>query len=137
MVINSLVASMYVYKMQVLPNMSNNLIKRIERIFNIFLWNGRRPKISVDKLMNRYDQGGLNLVNLKNKEKALKASWVSDLSHEDFLAELAYRNLSEPLRETIWKCNLSSLDVQKLFPDSFWKDVLMAWAELNLWKIVN
>ena len=46
-VINSLVASQFVYKMMVLPQMTENLVKQLHKICEEFIWNGRKPKIKL------------------------------------------------------------------------------------------
>ena len=44
-ILNSLVGSLLVYKMQVLPTISGNLARKINQIIENFIWNGRKPKI--------------------------------------------------------------------------------------------
>ena len=70
-IINSLMASLYVYKMQVLPVLEKKLIKEEENVIKEFLWQGKREKIPMCILMLDKAEGGLNLVNLKVKHKAL------------------------------------------------------------------
>ena len=46
-VINSLMASLFVYKMQVLPVIDDTLIDQIETIILDFLWQGKKEKIAL------------------------------------------------------------------------------------------
>ena len=136
-VINSLVSSLFVYKMTVLPLLPNSYIKRIHKMLNEFMWNGRKAKISLEKLQYSKKQGGVNLVNFEWKDKALKISWVEILQNEPALAELAYKQLNYMLKENIWKCNLKQKDIKDLFSNSFWRDVLISWAEINEHEVVT
>ena len=61
--------------MMVLPNMPKNTRKCIENEIRDYLWNGKKSKIALKILQNSKTEGGLNLVNLENKEIALKATW--------------------------------------------------------------
>ena len=55
MIINTLVASLFVYKMYTLPLMSIQLIKKLEKLCSNFIWNDRKPKIALTKLQNWED----------------------------------------------------------------------------------
>ena len=59
-VVNSLVASLFVYKMMVLPQIPKNVIKRVDNEIRRFLWNGKKAKIAYPILQNSKSEGGLN-----------------------------------------------------------------------------
>ena len=44
-VVNALVSSLFVHKMQILPKIPNELVHKFERLLEDFVWNGRKPKI--------------------------------------------------------------------------------------------
>ena len=46
-IVNTLVASLFVYKMMVLPIIPNNVVKRIESIIREFIWGGKKAKNSL------------------------------------------------------------------------------------------
>ena len=46
-VINTLIASLFVYKMMVLPRIPDSLIAQMNEIFNKFIWAGHKPKIDI------------------------------------------------------------------------------------------
>ena len=71
-VINTLIGSLFVYCMTVLPPITEKYINRMERMMVKFLWNGHRPKISMETLQNDKNSGGLRLVNLRKKDEPLK-----------------------------------------------------------------
>ena len=133
-IINCLVGSMFVHKMTVLPNMSSELVSVMESEFNRFIWNGKKAKIPYRQLERTTDEGGLKLVNLTAKEKALKITWIQILQNDPKCATLAYYMMSEDLKENILRCNFTSSDVEEICPRNrspFWHDMLKAWAEIN------
>ena len=60
--------------MMVMPSMSKTSVKKIENMMREFLFNGQKAKIALHTLQNVKKEGGLNLVNLLNKYRALKAT---------------------------------------------------------------
>ena len=137
LVINTLVASQFVYKMSVLRPMPAEVIANLEKQFQKFLWNGRRAKISLEKLKLPWHEGGINLVNIENRGKALLISWICETKNDTQLAELAFYQLCPTLRDEIWSCNISKKDVKAIFRDTFWREVLAAWAEINHHDVTN
>ena len=111
--------------------MPRKTLKGIEKLCEEFLWNGRKPKMPLAKLQNVVKAGGVGLVDLVMKEKALKVGWIPFLAQNSFTAECAYNALNNNIREKIWQCNLSVCDVKKIFVNSFWRDVLESWSEYN------
>ena len=130
-IINSLVASLFVYKMSVLPMLSQLLIDNINSIIVDFLWNSKSPKIALRTLQANKLDGGLNLTDFVTKDKALKASWVKIMKTDEFIENIAYDRLQIKINEKIWECNLSKKDIIDNFPNNFWRDVLLAWSEIN------
>ena len=133
-IVNTLVGSQFVYQMMVLPAMSKPMTKRLRNNITTFLWNGRKPKISTKILELPKEEGGLKLVNLQTKDVALKISWIKVLTDEKELSELAYSFLSSILGADIWKCNISSGDVEMVSTNcsnQFWKEVWIAWSLYN------
>ena len=118
-VVNTLIASLFVYKLMVLPEMSEGLIKQTEQIVQTFVWNARRPKIPMHVLQLGKSSGGQKLMNLKAKERILKATWVSILVREPSLSRLVYSNMKITMGQVFWKCNLKPDDVGKVSPETF------------------
>ena len=135
-VVNTLVASLFVYKMMVLPAMPRNIEKCIDNIIREFIWNGKKAKIAYRILQNPKKQGGLNLVNLRHKDTALKATWPQILSQEDDYSSLVYKILRcTTLGENIWRCRICPTDVKQLkIKNQFWEDVVIAWCQYNYYK---
>ena len=65
-VINTLAASLFVHKMQVLPTIDTQIVKKVETMFKEFIWNQKKSKISIDILKMEKQYGGAGLVCLKN-----------------------------------------------------------------------
>lgn len=123
--VNSLVASLFVYKMSALPILPNEVIEEYDARVNNFLWKGKRPKIPKNVLRKPREHGGLRLADLKLRDLSIKIQWVHTIQNDTFFAKLAYSALG-PLGQLIWECNLHTQDVGLLFRQSFWRDVLIA-----------
>lgn len=59
LIVNTLVASLFVYRMQVLSNILDNFVQTVEKTITKFLWSGRRAKIALQTLKLPRDSGGL------------------------------------------------------------------------------
>ena len=79
---------------------------------------------------NKWD-GGAGLVNLRIKDDSLKTAWLSIISTDVMIEKFAYMALNDTMKSDIWKCNIAIKDVKATFRDSFWRDVLIAWAKYN------
>ena len=132
-VINTLVASLFVYKMMVLPRIPKQTVKTVENMLREFIWNGKKAKISLQILQNQKKDGGLQLVNLTNKDKALKATWPFILNGEEEYAKLVYSIIHcGNFGDNIWRCSLEPKDVKHLrIRNTFWEHVLESWCEFN------
>ena len=130
-VINSLVASLFVYKIMVLPFIPTSYVKKFENIVTTFLWNGKKPKIPLRILQLSKKSGGMNLINLRSREISLKCTWIQIIESDARTMELASYVLNTKINGDIWKCNLNKRDVREAFEPSFWRDVLEAWSYVN------
>ena len=131
LVINTLVASLFVYKMSVLPSMPNHMIKKLHKIVANFIWESKKAKIALKDLQALKSNGGIALVDFKIKDDSLKVAWINVIESDDLIKVVAYKQLCPRLQKNIWLCNIKPSHVKKLFNDSFWTDVLYAWAKLN------
>ena len=78
-VIKALLLSKLVHIFLALPNPSQNIISRIERIFYTFLWNNKRDRIKRAKLVQRQSLDGLSMVYLLGFIKSMKVTWIERL----------------------------------------------------------
>ena len=72
-VLKSLVASQFVYILAPLPS-SHTALDEINRIFYIFLWDGKGDKRSRDIIIIEDKSGGLRMIDIKSFNKALKST---------------------------------------------------------------
>lgn len=140
LIVNTLIASLFVYKICVLPNMNNELtIKVNDKIVN-FLWNGKKPKIAKDLLVCNKNQGGLRLVDITARQDALKVLWMPRIASSQLWASIFYNNLSNEITEMIWQVNLCCKDVKFVMKKNasiFWTQVLEAWCKFNYCPVKN
>ena len=130
-VINTLIASLFVYRMSVLPAMPQKYVNQLNKLMESFIWNNKKPKISLRVLQNSVDEGGLNLVNFRNKDRALKASWVRTIKTYSFLQNIMKEALKIPPAIEVFSCNLKKQDIIKIYPQCFWRDVIEAYSLMN------
>ena len=135
-VVNTLIASLFVYKMMVLPIIPKSTIKKIDNIIRGYIWNGKKSKISYAALQNKKTEGGLNLINLHNKDVSLKATWPKILHKEKEYSTLVYTLMRcNEIKEDIWRCTLLAEDIKRMkIKSQFWEDVLICWNEFNFYK---
>ena len=139
LLINSLISSLFVYPMSVLPCMSDKNINEMEKVFEEFIWNGHKPKIPLSVLKLPKNRGGLSLVDLRNKDLSLKIAWVAKI-FEDQDAENSALDFicGENIGNLLWRCNLAAEDIpnapgiKKI--DKFWMDVLASWCKFHFVK---
>ena len=133
-VVNTLVASLFVYKMMVLPSIPRQFVTNFDNIVREYLWSGRKAKIAYRILQNPKGEGGLGLVNLAMRDKALKATWPKILNHEQEYATLVYKQMKcSALKEDVWRFNLELRDINSLkIRNDFWVDVLKSWNEYRI-----
>ena len=131
LVINTLLGSLFTYKLLAMMELTDEDIKKFEQTVKGFLWPGKRPHIDIRTLEKRKDQGGLRLTSITARQDTMRISWIFKLENDVFLSNCAYRNLHEHIRQLIWKCNISEKDVMTHFNDSIWKRVLCSWSKIN------
>ena len=134
LIINTLIVPLFVYKMSVLPNIPKGMIRKIESMWEKFLWgNNSKPKIKTEILQKERGKGGLKLVDLHLKDQALKISWVKIAHEQPEIARILYANIQPELQELIWTANLHPDDIKYVLPrkKGFWIDVLSAWCTIN------
>ena len=133
-VVNTLVASLFVYKMMVLPTIPDSVVKSLDNLIREFIWDGKKSKIAYNILQGPKELGGQKLVSLKLKDKALKATWPQILASEPEYAKLVYTIIRcTGIGDDIWRCRLNEKDIRGMkISSEFWRDVLVAWNSFNI-----
>ena len=128
-VINTLCASVFVYKMSCLPMLPPRYVKQINTMMEKYIWNGHRPKISLQTLQAETIDGGAQLVDFHRRDVALKAVWVKYVVQEIYTSEFVYNILHKDIRGWLWSCNLADRDSEVVgCQNTFWNDVLKSWC---------
>ena len=63
-IIKSLVLSQMTYLFSVLPNQSNDFIKKIEQILFKFIWNGKSDKVKREMMHCSKEASGVKMTNI-------------------------------------------------------------------------
>ena len=99
---------MYVYKFNVLSNISVHYWNKLRALFVKFIWNGGKPKIGYDILTGIKNEGGAGLVDIIKKDASLKIAWVWKLMAPEYasLKTLAYTLMGNEMGDDIWRVQL-------------------------------
>ena len=134
-VVNTLVNSLFVYKMQILSAIDKETEARIAMLISTFIWNARKPKIRTNILCMKQVDGGRNLSSLVTRDMSLKIEWICRLHFEMDPASVTvafYLINCKLTNELLWDCNFSVADVDQFECKSeFWKSTVKAWAKYN------
>ena len=136
-VVNTLVVSLFIYRMFVLPTPPNTFYRELDNLISNFLWNGKKSKIPLSTLHLPKDKGGAGLVNWLAKDMAIKMQWRNLLEEDPVLAQLAYQRINPQIAQKIWCCNFQAEHATQITKAPFWQDVLKAWGKLNYKTIVD
>ena len=129
--VNVLMSSQFVYKLACLNSPTNDHYNQYKKTIRNFIWEGKNPKIAYSTLISSISEGGVKLVDLERKDKALKIQWIKRIKTNNSLANLAYYFLPD-IGELLWQCNLHPADVKSIMPkENFWQNVLSAWCTYN------
>ena len=121
--INSLIDSLFVYKMNVLPLLCKSYIEELETCIRDFFWKSGTPKIALKIIQSQKECGGLKLFDLKQKEIALKVQWVKTFHTNLEINQIVCALITDEISPFIWQANLSEKDIKKMMKPNFWRDV--------------
>ena len=100
-----------------------------------FIWNFKPDKIKRNTIIGPLNKGGLNLIDFKMIDKALKAAWVKrlyDATPDSRWCSLFSFEMSRYGGPFLFECNFNAQDLNNVaHVPSFYKDVLHAWQELH------
>ena len=134
-IINSLIASLFVHKFMSIPSPKMTFFNDFKKLITQFLWDKKPARIRYSKLVQKYDNFGLKLVDLQAKDYAMKAAWAyrwKDLNIERAENQWIVANI--PIKDNrIWNCNLTENDVKRLMPGDLdmTSQVLKAWGKMT------
>ena len=129
-ILKALAVSQLVFNFNLLP-VPTNIINRINRSMYNFLWNAN-DRIRRNVLISNRQNGGIAMVDLECKVKALKAAWVSRIflninaKWTSFLKEYLNKiNFRIELFIKMQFTNVKSFPVMKILP-TFYQDILVS-----------
>lgn len=127
-VIKSLALSKFIHLFLALPNPPGELIKKLEKLFYKFLWNGGPDRIKRSIVIKDLTAGGLRMININIFVKALKISWFRrQISNQE---NISWFILSQINFHKLY--NMGSGYVQEIINgihNPFWKDILKNWNQ--------
>ena len=130
LIVNTLLGSLFVYKMFVHESPKEELIVEFEAEVDNFLWKRKRPKIKQDVLKADKTKGGIRLIDMRAKLASLKIFWL--FVNDIFIRNYILKEIKHPIGELLWRCNLHKSEVIIYFKDLslFWHQVLEAWFDV-------
>ena len=132
LVVNSLVASIFMHRLKVLPDIPTSYVDKYNKVVKDFIWEGGKEKIKWNILTGNKQDGGLGLFDITNKQKALKVQWIFDLPQNSPVKWLADYFLNNKLGDLLWEANLKGVENQRtIVTHNFWLEVLQHWSQLN------
>ena len=128
-VVNLLMALLFVYKMQVLSIINSRQLAEIEELIESYIWSSKRPKISMNILKAKKEDGGLGCVDLHTKYEALMYGWIKDCAKFETIHNLALAALGPYVENgLLWEFNLNKKDSLDCFLGSgFWNQLTHNW----------
>ena len=133
-IIKSLAISQIVYALSSLPT-PKGLLKDINSLLYEFLWEGKGDKVKRTQIINKYDEGGLKMVDIESFSKALKAKWVVNYlngdTHGKWKLFFDYY-LQKHGGKALFQGNLNSEDVPLLkLHNAFIEEIVQIWSHIN------
>ena len=117
--------------MSVMMNIGVKTLQEIQKKIHSFLWNGKtHGRIAIETLQKDKKDGGLRLVNLEDKQQSLKIQSVLRLE-SDMLKSIYVEHNIQHINDLIWKCNLDTADIRRIFPNTFFREALEGWSKIN------
>lgn len=132
-VVNTLINSLFTYKLQVLPSPDAKFLIAYKRMITQFIWNQKKPRISYQRLISSYPSGGQQLRDLGVTARSLKLARVEQLldPQNNMIWKVAFQQKFQVKIEYLFSCNCSSKDVNKFIEPSIFQEILMIWSEFN------
>ena len=128
-IVKSLALSKLTHLFMSLPSPDAETLKKLEKMFNNFVWRNGRHCVNKDILQAPVIKGGLNMINIPNFDLGLKLTWLRKMikGHEPWL-EIA-ENLKMDQLLYLGPKEIETIRTQCSNP--FWQDVCRAAIKLH------
>ena len=124
-----------IYPLTVLQNPTPDTIKLIQNIANKFLWDEKPAKIKKQTITQKYEYGGLKMIDVEKFIYSLKGSWIKRLieaNPNNPLRKIYYQTFDKYGGNLIFESNVYKHDIEKIFLNKpFLKDILISWRNIN------
>ena len=141
-VVNTLIYSRLSHKLTVIPIADKTILDRIKKLCTDYIWDNKRSSIRYSKMVQNHLEGGLKLIDLRTKEKALKIGYVRKILENKNPESYRWLYNALPIaNEGIWEVNIKRSDIDRLLSKTvtlnigheLWKN----WAEYNYTAEIN
>ena len=138
-VIKTLAIPKLIHLLTVLPNPKSSFITKLNEVFSMFLWKNKKGRINRNLLAQTLEEGGLKLTHLQSQIDALKIRWIRCLLLEDDVFTNIFQSITglDDCNRILRLDSKSILNIAKKINNTFWSDVLKAWATLTDVYIVD
>ena len=137
-VIKTYLMSKLVYPASMLV-MPDDVKKQIKTILYSYLWNGKRDRVKRSVVCNSKTEGGLNMLDIDQYLRALKAAWVPKIMNLEGKWSDYFNQVIKELKipnNYIWKTTARKIDtfpLMKLLP-SFYQQVVLSFNQCKYIK---
>ena len=127
-VIKSMAVSKLINVLSVINTPTRETINKIEKMFQEFVWDGKRLRTQYNFGTKPLSEGGISLPNLKMLNSSLKIAWIKRSFDDTGSWQKLFREIfDEP--KLIWNLDPKSIKVLSNFHKNvFWKCVLLEWS---------
>ena len=123
-VFKSLILSKITHILQSLPSPSTQTLKKLEKSANNFIWRNKRHEVNKNTLLLPLENGGQNMININEFDKALKITWLRKLNTQN--PDWEEFPLATKIDRLIWTGENYHEKILANTKNPFWKSVIKA-----------
>lgn len=139
-IINSLAVSRLIYNISILPSPSSDVIKSINKLIFNFIWN-KKDRIKRKTLIGDIKDGGIGIVDIESKIKAIKSSWISYILNGENNLFYFLENFRLKNDDIFYILHTNKIDIQNHFIlkklPIFYREIFEAFSSSKTTKEVN
>jgi len=139
-IIKSLASSQLIFHLSTIMSPTESFFKEVESLFYQFLWNSKVERIKRNMMIAPYHEGGLNMLDIRCQNQALKLKWIERLinqvecEYKDIWASWLISKCNKVDILYLLKCNLCYTDLDKVInlpKNNPWHEILIEWCKYN------
>ena len=140
-VVNTLAISKFIYLGSILNFPDDEYLKKVNRLIFNFIWN-KTDRIKKNTLIAPVNEGGIGIVDIVTKLKAVKASWINRLLNTkcinriflDSFLNSNYMSIEYILKTT--ETDLKYLEIAHILP-TFYREIFCSFNSCKKLKTLN